>query len=315
MKKNRPGTLLTVVAPPELRASALRHHLPGDDDDRPAALRGRARSACSARSSRVDTPVGPVRFKLAWRDGRVVNAVPEFEDCAALAASAESVRQGRAGDRASGVRHGAPTPIAHREPLLHHHADLLHQRGAASRPRLHDDGGRRRGARAPADGRRCVLPDRHRRARPEGRAGRAEGRRADARRSPTATSQKFRDILPRAERLERRFHPDDRAAALSRRRRRSGAACSDRGFIYKGKYEGWYCTVDEVFVPETQLVDGQCPICGSAVERHRGGELLLQAVGVPAAAPRALRAASRSSSRRRFAGTRWCRSSRAGSRI
>jgi len=26
-----------------------------------------------------------VRFKLAWRDGRVVNATPEFEDCAALA--------------------------------------------------------------------------------------------------------------------------------------------------------------------------------------------------------------------------------------
>ena len=41
----------------------------------------------------------------------------------------------------------------------------------------------------------------------------------------------------------------------------------ERGFIYKGKYEGWYCTVDEVFVPETQLVDGRCPICGSAVEK------------------------------------------------
>ena len=41
----------------------------------------------------------------------------------------------------------------------------------------------------------------------------------------------------------------------------------DRGFIYKDKYEGWYCTVDEVFVPETQLVDGRCPICGNAVEK------------------------------------------------
>jgi uncharacterized protein (DUF111 family) len=29
-----------------------------------------------------------VRFKLAWRDGRVINAVPEFEDCARLAAAA-----------------------------------------------------------------------------------------------------------------------------------------------------------------------------------------------------------------------------------
>jgi methionyl-tRNA synthetase len=39
------------------------------------------------------------------------------------------------------------------------------------------------------------------------------------------------------------------------------------GDIYKGDYEGWYCTVDEVFVPETQLADGRCPTCGSKVER------------------------------------------------
>ena len=35
----------------------------------------------------VKTPVGDVRMKLAWRDGRLVNAVPEFEDCNALAAA------------------------------------------------------------------------------------------------------------------------------------------------------------------------------------------------------------------------------------
>jgi methionyl-tRNA synthetase len=39
------------------------------------------------------------------------------------------------------------------------------------------------------------------------------------------------------------------------------------GDIYKGDYEGWYCTVDEIFVPEAQLVDGRCPTCGSKVER------------------------------------------------
>jgi methionyl-tRNA synthetase len=41
----------------------------------------------------------------------------------------------------------------------------------------------------------------------------------------------------------------------------------DNGDIYKGDYEGWYCTVDEIFVPETQLVDGKCPTCGGKVER------------------------------------------------
>ena len=39
------------------------------------------------------------------------------------------------------------------------------------------------------------------------------------------------------------------------------------GDIYKGDYEGWYCTVDEIFVPETQLVNGTCPTCGGKVER------------------------------------------------
>ena len=42
----------------------------------------------------------------------------------------------------------------------------------------------------------------------------------------------------------------------------------DNGDLYKATYEGWYCTVDELFVPETQLVDGRtCPTCGSVVER------------------------------------------------
>jgi len=39
------------------------------------------------------------------------------------------------------------------------------------------------------------------------------------------------------------------------------------GDIYKGDYEGWYCTVDEVFVPDSQLLDGRCPTCGGKVER------------------------------------------------
>jgi methionyl-tRNA synthetase len=42
----------------------------------------------------------------------------------------------------------------------------------------------------------------------------------------------------------------------------------DNGDLYKATYEGWYCTVDELFVPEGQLVDGRkCPTCGTVVER------------------------------------------------
>src|SRR5687768_1594418 len=41
----------------------------------------------------------------------------------------------------------------------------------------------------------------------------------------------------------------------------------ERGFLYKAQYEGWYCTVDEAFVPEAQLSEGRCPDCGGPVDR------------------------------------------------
>jgi pyridinium-3,5-bisthiocarboxylic acid mononucleotide nickel chelatase len=84
MKKNRPGTLLTVVAPPDRRPAmtdvifretttiGLRHY----DVDRECLQREMVS---------VETPLGVVRFKVASRDGRVMNAVPEFDDCAKLA--------------------------------------------------------------------------------------------------------------------------------------------------------------------------------------------------------------------------------------
>ncbi|MFA9423625.1 MAG: methionine--tRNA ligase [Sedimentibacter sp.] len=39
----------------------------------------------------------------------------------------------------------------------------------------------------------------------------------------------------------------------------------EQGDIYKGYYEGWYCTPDEAFFTESQLVDGKCPDCGREV--------------------------------------------------
>lgn len=39
----------------------------------------------------------------------------------------------------------------------------------------------------------------------------------------------------------------------------------DRGYIYKGEYVGKYCTPDESFWTEGQLVDGKCPECGREV--------------------------------------------------
>ena len=40
----------------------------------------------------------------------------------------------------------------------------------------------------------------------------------------------------------------------------------DQGDIYKGYYEGLYCTPCEAFFTESQLVDGKCPDCGRPVQ-------------------------------------------------
>ncbi len=43
----------------------------------------------------------------------------------------------------------------------------------------------------------------------------------------------------------------------------------DQGDIYKGYYEGMYCTPCESFFTESQLVDGKCPDCGREVKPAR----------------------------------------------
>ena len=43
----------------------------------------------------------------------------------------------------------------------------------------------------------------------------------------------------------------------------------EQGDIYKGSYEGWYCTPCEAFYTESQLVDGKCPDCGREVKKAK----------------------------------------------
>ncbi len=43
----------------------------------------------------------------------------------------------------------------------------------------------------------------------------------------------------------------------------------EQGDIYKSEYEGWYCTPDESFYTDTQVVDGKCPDCGRPVQRAK----------------------------------------------
>ncbi|MGC4081324.1 MAG: nickel pincer cofactor biosynthesis protein LarC [Vicinamibacterales bacterium] len=83
MKKNRPGTLLTVIARPELR-QAMADIVFAETTTIGLRHREVERECLRREIISVETRLGPVRFKLAWRDGRLVNATPEYEDCAAL---------------------------------------------------------------------------------------------------------------------------------------------------------------------------------------------------------------------------------------
>jgi uncharacterized protein (TIGR00299 family) protein len=84
MKKNRPGTLLTILVRPEQREElsaivfretttiGVRYH---------DVLRERLEREIVA----VETPLGSIRFKVARLGDTIVNAAPEFEDCLRIA--------------------------------------------------------------------------------------------------------------------------------------------------------------------------------------------------------------------------------------
>lgn len=86
MKKNRPGTLLTVVGPRE-RRQALADVVFRETTTIGLRHTEVERECLERELVPVETPIGPVRFKLARRNGRLLNAAPEFDDCTALAAS------------------------------------------------------------------------------------------------------------------------------------------------------------------------------------------------------------------------------------
>ncbi len=85
MKKNRPGTLLTILARPEQREAftsivfretttiGVRYH---------EVTRERLEREIVA----IQTPIGSVRFKIARLGGAIMNAAPEFDDCLRIAA-------------------------------------------------------------------------------------------------------------------------------------------------------------------------------------------------------------------------------------
>ncbi len=85
MKKNRPGTLLTVLCKPE-QAEKLMHLLFAETSTLGIRRREESRQALARRWESVRTEWGEVRIKIASMNGNVTNYAPEYEDCRRIAA-------------------------------------------------------------------------------------------------------------------------------------------------------------------------------------------------------------------------------------
>ncbi|HEY7791971.1 MAG TPA: nickel pincer cofactor biosynthesis protein LarC [Vicinamibacterales bacterium] len=86
MKKNRPGTLMTIIGPPD-RREALATVVFRETTTIGLRYTDMDRECLTRAIETVETRVGPVRIKVARRQGTVMNATPEFEDCARAAAA------------------------------------------------------------------------------------------------------------------------------------------------------------------------------------------------------------------------------------
>ena len=84
MKKNRPGVLLSVLAPeaalPSLEEILFRETMTFGIRRYPVERHKLQRRPCT-----VETPWGPVQGKLGWLEGKPPIFTPEYEDCARLA--------------------------------------------------------------------------------------------------------------------------------------------------------------------------------------------------------------------------------------
>jgi pyridinium-3,5-bisthiocarboxylic acid mononucleotide nickel chelatase len=85
MKKNRPGTLLTVLCKPE-DASKLTQLIFTETTTLGVRRREELRQTLARRWENVSTEWGEVRIKIASMNGTVTNYAPEYEDCRRIAA-------------------------------------------------------------------------------------------------------------------------------------------------------------------------------------------------------------------------------------
>jgi uncharacterized protein (TIGR00299 family) protein len=100
MKKGRPGTLLTVLAPPDRRES-LCDLVFRETTTLGIRVETVFREVLDREWVEVPVPGGSVRMKVAGRRGEILNAVPEFDDCVRVANATGSRRARRSRRRSA----------------------------------------------------------------------------------------------------------------------------------------------------------------------------------------------------------------------
>lgn len=84
MKKNRPGTRVTVISPPSL-APELARHLLRESSAIGVRWHEARRLKLRREPGKVSTPLGEAEVKLLYEGSRLVRVTPEFESCRRLA--------------------------------------------------------------------------------------------------------------------------------------------------------------------------------------------------------------------------------------
>ncbi|MFH0945576.1 MAG: nickel pincer cofactor biosynthesis protein LarC, partial [Planctomycetota bacterium] len=85
MKKNRPGTLLSVICDP-LRAEAIAAVILAETSTLGVRMAQWERICLDRRWEEIATEFGMVRIKIGERSGKTITATPEYEDCKRAAA-------------------------------------------------------------------------------------------------------------------------------------------------------------------------------------------------------------------------------------
>ncbi len=99
MKKNRPGTLLSVICDPGL-TEAIAAVILAETSTFGVRISRWERLCLDRRWEEVETEFGTIRIKIGERDGRVITASPEYEDC-----------------KRAAIEHGAPIRRVHETAL------------------------------------------------------------------------------------------------------------------------------------------------------------------------------------------------------